>query len=364
MGPRKIIHVDMDAFYASVEQRDFPEYKGKPLIVGGPPNSRSVVAAASYEARKFGVRSAMPSAKAAQLAPRAIFVFPRFEVYKEVSRQIREIFLEYTDRVEMLSLDEGYLDVTFNKKNIPFAVSIAKEIRKEILARTGLTASAGVGNSKFIAKLASEKNKPDGLTVVLPEDVLSFIDPLPVSSFHGVGKVTARRMEDLGIRFGRDLRRKSLNELIQHFGKAGIYYHKISRGEDDREVEPFRERKSLGAEITFDRDRIESEDLLTQLKYLADEVERRLKKRDFSGRTLTLKVKFHDFTLKTRSKTLAEPVYLAEDLFPVAKDLLGEFFEKKGEGFFSSKAIRLLGISLSHPNPEEQEKEPELFPNF
>ncbi|RHX83140.1 DNA polymerase IV [Leptospira stimsonii] len=361
MEPRKIIHVDMDAFYASVEQRDFPEYKGKPLIVGGPPGSRSVVAAASYEARKFGVRSAMPCSRAAQLAPQAIFVFPRFEAYKEVSRQIKEIFLEYTDRVEMLSLDEGYLDVTFNKKNIPYAVTIAKEIRNEILKRTDLTASAGVGNSKFIAKLASEKNKPNGLTVVLPEDVVSFIEPLPVSSFHGVGKVTAQKMEELGIRTGKDLRTRSVEELVQHFGKMGIYYYKISRGEDDRVVESSRERKSLGAEITFDQDRIEKEDLFNQLKYVAGEVERRLKKRDFSGRTLTLKIKFHDFTLKTRSKTLPEMIFSAEDLFKTASPLLEEFIETKDGKLVANKAIRLLGISLSHPNFVEED-EPSLFP--
>ncbi|AOP33020.1 DNA polymerase IV [Leptospira tipperaryensis] len=360
MEPRKIIHVDMDAFYASVEQRDFPEYKGKALVVGGPPGSRSVVAAASYEARKFGIRSAMPCSRAAQLAPQAIFVFPRFEAYKEVSRQIKEIFLEYTDRVEMLSLDEGYLDVTFNKKNIPYAVTIAKEIRSEILKRTNLTASAGVGNSKFIAKLASEKNKPDGLTVVLPEDVVSFIEPLPVSSFHGVGKVTAQKMEELGIRTGKDLRTKSIEELVQHFGKMGIYYYKISRGEDDREVESSRERKSLGAEITFDQDRIEKEDLFNQLKYVAGEVERRLKKRDFSGRTLTLKIKFYDFTLKTRSKTLPEMIFSEEDLFNTASSLLEEFIETKNGKLVANKAIRLLGISLSHPNAAEEE--PSLFP--
>ncbi|XDD49723.1 DNA polymerase IV [Leptospira sp. WS92.C1] len=364
MESRKIIHVDMDAFYASVEQRDFPEYKGKPLIVGGPPGSRSVVAAASYEARKFGVRSAMPCSKAAQLAPQAIFVPPRFAVYKEVSKQIRDLFLEYTDRVEMFSLDEGYLDVTFNKKNIPFAVSIAKEIRREIFQRTGLTASAGVGNSKFIAKLASEKNKPNGLMVVLPEDVISFIDPLPVASFHGVGKVTAKKMEELGIRTGKDLRQKNLDQLIQSFGKMGSYYYKISRGEDDREVESSRERKSLGAEITFDRDRIEKEDLLNQLKYVAVEVERRLKTRDFFGRTITLKIKFHDFTLKTRSKTVSEPVYLAEDLFQVAAELIEEFMQNSEGHFVSNKAIRLLGISLSHPHSTMEEQEPGLFPNL
>ncbi|RHX91023.1 DNA polymerase IV [Leptospira yasudae] len=362
MEPRKIIHVDMDAFYASVEQRDFPEYKGKPLIVGGPPTSRSVVAAASYEARKFGVRSAMPSSRAAQLAPQAIFVFPRFEVYKEVSRQIREIFLEYTDRVEMLSLDEGYLDVTFNKKNIPFAVTIAKEIRAEILKRTNLTASAGVGNSKFIAKLASEKNKPNGLLVVRPEEVISFIDPLPVASFHGVGKVTAQKMEELGIRTGKDLRERNIDELIRHFGKMGIYYYKISRGEDDREVQSSRERKSLGAENTFELDRVDKEDLLYQLKQVSVEVERRLKKRDFSGRTLTLKIKFHDFSLKTRSKTLPEAIYNADELFAVASELFEEFFEIKDGRQTAIKAIRLLGISLSHPSAAEEE--PSLFPGL
>ncbi|WP_061250010.1 DNA polymerase IV [Leptospira alstonii] len=362
MEPRKIIHVDMDAFYASVEQRDFPEYKGKPLVVGGPPNSRSVVAAASYEARKFGVRSAMPCSRAAQLAPQAIFVLPRFEAYKEVSKQIREIFLEYTDRVEMLSLDEGYLDVTFNKKNIPFAVTIAKEIRAEILKRTGLTASAGVGNSKFIAKLASEKNKPNGLTVVLPDDVISFIDPLPVSSFHGVGKVTARKMEELGIHTGKDLRAKNIDELIPHFGKMGIYYYKISRGEDEREVESFRERKSLGAENTFDQDKTDREDLLAQLRKVAVEVERRLKKRDFAGKTLTLKIKFYDFSLKTRSTTWFEPIFGADELYSTAAELFEEFFEIKDGKRTAIKPIRLLGISISHPNSTDEE--PSLFNNL
>ncbi|QOI43998.1 MULTISPECIES: DNA polymerase IV [Leptospira] len=362
METRKIIHVDMDAFYASVEQRDFPEYKGKPLIVGGPPNSRSVVSAASYEARKFGVRSAMPCSKAAQLAPQAIFVFPRFEVYKEVSKQIREIFLEYTDLVEMLSLDEGYLDVTFNKKNIPFAVTIAKEIRTEIFKRTELTASAGVGNSKFISKLASEKNKPNGLTVVLPDDVISFIDPLPVSSFHGVGKVTARKMKELGIYTGKDLRTKSIDELVQHFGKMGIYYYKISRGEDERMVQSSRERKSLGAENTFDRDKLDYDDLLKQLKDVAVVVERRLEKKDFAGKTLTLKIKFYDFSLKTRSKTLSEPIFKADELYSTAIELFEEFFEIKYGKKSAIKAIRLLGISLSHPNSENED--PNLFLNL
>lgn len=362
MEPRKIIHIDMDAFYASVEQRDFPEYKGKPLIVGGPPNSRSVVAAASYEARKFGIRSAMPCSKAAQLAPQAIFVSPRFEVYKEVSDRIREIFLEYTDRVEMLSLDEGYLDVTFNKRNILFAVTIAKEIRSEIFKRTELTASAGVGNSKFIAKLASEKNKPNGLTIVLPDDVIAFIDPLPVNSFHGVGKVTAQKMKELGIHIGKDLRAKNIDELVQHFGKMGIYYYKISRGEDEREVNSCRERKSLGAENTFDQDKIDREDLLQQLREVAIEVERRLKKRNFAGKTLTLKIKFQDFSLRTRSRTLSEPIFAVDEIYSVAAELFEEFFEFKNEKQVSVKAIRLLGINLSHPNSRDEE--PMLFPNL
>ena len=249
MRLRKIIHIDMDAFYASVEQRDFPEYRGKPVVVGGDPNSRSVVSTASYEARKFGIHSAMPTSKAKRLCPHAIFVFPRFSAYKTVSRQINEIFHEFTDLVEPLSLDEAYLDVTENKKGVASATQIAKEIKKRIFEVTELTASAGVAAIKFIAKIASGMNKPNGLTVITPNEAEKFLEELPIGKFYGIGEATEKKMLSLGIKTGKDLKQFTQSELIRHFGKSGSFYYNIVRGDDFREVEPYRTRKSIGAKL-------------------------------------------------------------------------------------------------------------------
>ncbi len=361
---RKILHIDMDAFYASVEQRDNPDYRGKPIVVGGPPDSRGVVCAASYEARKFGVRSAIPCSQAARLCPSAIFVTPRFEAYRKVSSQIREIFLEYTELVEMLSLDEAYLDVTENKKNIPYASAVAKEIRERIWQETQLTASAGVSMNKFLAKVATDLGKPNGMTVVRPEQADTFLDTLDVSSFPGVGKVTLKKMHELGIFKGKDLKTKSIDVLDRHFGKSGRWFYSVCRGLDDRPVEPFRERKSLGAESTFSSDLEKSEDLLRELTDIADELERRLLKNPFPGRTITLKVKFSDFTQKTRSITLDYSFLDKNELYRIGNKLLEEFLLDSGKAVFP---IRLLGLSISHPenSPKSAKlEESDLFPSL
>ncbi|TGL63709.1 DNA polymerase IV [Leptospira sarikeiensis] len=364
---RKILHVDMDAFYASVEQRDNPDYKGRPVIVGGPPDSRGVVCAASYEARKFGVRSAMPCSQAARLCPSGIFVTPRFEAYRKVSSRIREIFLEYTDLVEMLSLDEAFLDVTENKKNIPYASQVAKEIREKIFEETRLTASAGVSINKFLAKVATDQNKPDGMTIVRPDQVEKFIESLDVGVFPGIGKVTLKKMHALGIRNGKDLKDKSLEMLDQSFGKSGRWFYAVCRGLDDRPVEPYRERKSLGAESTFPKDLENSEEILRELADIAEELERRLLKKPFPGKTITLKVKFSDFTQKTRSLTEDYTYIDKNELYRIGSKLLGEFLLGSGKSVFP---IRLLGLSLSHPESSSKittvntEEEDDLFPSL
>lgn len=339
----------MDAFYASVEQRDFPEYKGKPLVVGGPPERRGVVAAASYEARQFGIHSAMSSALALRKCPHVIFLKPRFEVYKQVSAQIRSIFLEYTDLVEPLSLDEAYLDVTENKKNIPSATNIAREIRERIAATTSLTASAGVSYNKFLAKVASGYRKPNGMTVIKPEHAETFLDRLPIEDFYGVGKATAQRMNELGIHNGADLRTWEMEDLVEHFGKFGRYYYQVVRGVDEREVEPERERKSLGAEETFDRDYTSKDDMRLKLKAIAEDVAERLSKHQLAGKSITLKIKFADFSVMSRSKTLPNPIYKEKELFQTVTDML---YQTDLQG----QAVRLLGISLS--NLSERGKTP------
>jgi len=263
---RKIIHIDMDAFYASVEQRDNPQYRSKPLVVGGSPNQRGVVAAASYEARKFGIHSAMPSVTAVALCPGLIFVPPRSDVYREVSAQIHEIFKRYTDLVEGVALDEAYLDVTENKRNIAYASTIGRYIKAEILEKTQLTATAGVSINKFLAKMASGQDKPNGLTVILPQDAIAFVEALPIEKFHGIGEVTAAKMHSLGIHTGADLKERSLKELTQHFGKMGSYYYKIARAEDERVVEPNRVRKSIGAETSFAKDLSDRRQMLFEQK--------------------------------------------------------------------------------------------------
>lgn len=340
----------MDAFYASVEQLDNPELKGKPVAVGGS-SQRGVVSAASYEARKFGVRSAMSSVIAKRNCPELIFVKPRFERYKELSTRIRNIFLEYTDLVEPLSLDEAYLDVTENKKGNPSASLIAREIREKILEKTGLTASAGISVNKFIAKVASDYNKPNGQKTVNPEEVEEFLEVLEIRKFYGVGKVTAEKMYRLGIFTGKDLKEKSLEFLNEHFGKSGEYYYNVVRGIHLSEVKPSRIRKSLGAERTFEENISSEVFMLERLENISEEIERRLTKSKVAGKTITLKIKYSDFTLQTRSKTLSYFISSKELIMETAKELL--YQEKMRD------SVRLLGISLSNLNTEKGKKKEE-----
>jgi DNA polymerase-4 len=344
---RKIIHIDMDAYYASVEQRDRPELKGKPVIVGGDPKSRGVVAACSYEARKFGIHSAMASSTAYRLCPDAVFIRPRFDMYRAVSTQIREIFYEYTDLVEPLSLDEAFLDVTENYKGMPSATLIAKEIKRKIYRRTGgLTASAGVSFNKFLAKVASDINKPDGIMVITPEMAAEFIDRLPIRKFFGVGKVTEEKMLNLGIKTGADLKRYRKEQLIQLFGKSGNYFYDIAHGLDDRPVQPNRIRKSMGKETTFSEDIDDTDKMLEILEDIAVRLENSLIKREAKGRTITLKVKYFDFQSITRSITIDEPADSALVIMKYVKVLLAK--TQAGE-----KKVRLLGISVSNFDDQE-----------
>lgn len=342
---RKIIHVDMDAFFASVEQMDYPELKGKALAVGGS-EKRGVVAAASYEARKFGVRSAMSGAQAKRNCPELIFVPPRFDRYKEISQQIRTIFYDYTELVEPLSLDEAYLDVTENKVGNPSASLIAQEIRERIFKEVGLTASAGISVNKFVAKIASDYNKPNGQKTINPEEVLEFMQALDVRKFHGVGKVTADKMYQLGIFTGQDLKSKSLKYLEEHFGKSGSYYYQLVRGIHNSAVKPDRIRKSLAAEHTFNENLSSEIFMLEKLDRIAKEVAKRLEKSKVAGKTITLKIKYSDFTLQTRSKTLPYFVSDKDLILETAKNLL---YQEK-----MNNSVRLLGISLSNLNTEDQ----------
>lgn len=343
---RKIIHVDMDAFYASVEQRDHPAYRGKPLAVGGS-RERGVVAAASYEARQYGVRSAMASALAYRKCPHIIFVKPRFDVYKKVSLQIRTIFQEYTDLVEPLSLDEAYLDVTTNKKGLPSATLIAKEIRQRILDTTGLTASAGISINKFLAKTASDLNKPNGQYLIKPEQAADFVATLPIHKFYGIGKVTAEKMHGLGIQNGAGLRAWSEASLVKQFGKSGRYYYQIARGIDSREVNPNRIRKSIGAENTFPEDLSREKEMLEALQEIAAEVAGRMQKSQRQGKTLTLKVKFSDFVQITRSKTLSYAFSSLDTIGMLGQELL---IQEKLDG----RAVRLLGLTISGLDQAEE----------
>ncbi len=338
---RKIIHVDMDAFYASIEQRDHPRFRGRPVVVGGDPDSRGVVAAASYEARKFGIRSAIPCARAAKLCPDAIFVRPRFEVYRQVSRDIREIFFNYTDLVEPLSLDEAYLDVTDNKVGNPSATLVAREIRDRILDQTGLTASAGIAPNKFLAKIASDLNKPNGQAVIPPERVDDFLRELPVGRISGVGPVTERKMEAIGVLTGGDLREKSIDELTARFGKQGQFFFNLARGIDNRPVSPNRIRKSVSAEQTFGNDYKDLNWLRGHLSQIAERVSERLLKSETSGRTITLKVKYDDFEQVTRSRTVDGPTNDPDTILRTANDLL-----KQTEA--GTRKVRLLGIGVSN----------------
>jgi len=346
---RKIIHVDMDAFYASVEQRDNPELKGKPVAVGG--GHRGVVAAASYEARKYGVRSAMPSVTAKRRCAELVFVKPRFDVYRAVSQQIREIFADYTDLIEPLSLDEAYLDVTEDRRGLGSARAIAEEIRARIKAETGLTASAGVSYCKFIAKLASDQNKPDGLCVIPPGKGAAFVATLPVKRFHGVGPVTAAKMEKLGILTGADLASWPIEQLEAHFGSSGRWYWRIARGIDEREVKPDRPYKSVSAERTFDVDYVEADDLKRELERVAGYAWQRIERSDVKGRTVTLKVKFGDFSQITRSKSLPAAVPDFASFEAIGQALLEALLPVP-------KGIRLLGLGL-HSMVEEGETGPQ-----
>ena len=346
---RKIIHIDMDAFYASVEQRDNPKLRYKPIAVGGS-SSRGVVAAASYEARKYGVRSAMASRIAIAKCPKLIFVRPRFDVYKKVSQQIRAIFHEYTDLVEPLSLDEAFLDVTTNKMEMPSATLIAKEIRSRILKETSLTASAGISMNKFLAKTASDVNKPDGLFLIHPKDAIAYVEKLPIERFFGVGKITAQKMHDLGVKNGYDLKQLSENDLVKQFGKVGHYYFKIARAEDDRAVNPNRIRKSLGAENTYADDLKSNEEIVGELERITEELVRRMKKSNSKGKTLTLKVKYSDFKQITRSKTMADWIVSHHQIEEIYLLLVDDIPLRDG--------VRLLGLTVSNLNHEQKQKEP------
>lgn len=342
---RKIIHIDMDAFYASVEQRDNPALRGKPVAVGG--IKRGVVASASYEARQFGVRSAMPSRTALRKCPHLQFVRSRFDVYRKVSQQIRAIFFEYTDLVEPLSLDEAYLDVTENKKALFSAILIARQIRQKIEAQTQLTASAGVSVNKFVAKVASDINKPNGIKVILPDEVVPFLETLEIEKFHGIGKVTASKMKRLGIHNGYDLKQWSEIDLVKRFGKTGRYFYKIVRGEDNREVNPNRIRKSIGAERTFSEDIFKVDELFEKLQAIGEKLFRTIEKTQNYGRTITIKIKFSDFQIMTRSKTVNRDITRQEDLMAIVRELLYQNMEN-GVG------VRLLGISVSNLRREEE----------
>lgn len=343
---RKIIHIDMDAFYASIEQRDNPDIAGKPVAVGGSPEGRGgVVATASYEARKFGVRSAMPAKEALKRCPEIIFVRPRFEVYKAVSSEIRAIFARYTDLIEPLSLDEAYLDVTTDKMNIGSALDIAAEIRRSIKHELNLTASAGVSVNKFVAKIASDLNKPDGLTFIGPSRIERFMESLPVEKFFGVGKVTAAKMKKMGLHRGADVKQLSEAALIKHFGKSGAFYYRIVRGIDERAVQPYREAKSVGAEDTFPYDLTSVEEMQDELLKISRTVCNRLLKKGLKGRTITLKIKYHDFKQVTRGHSFDEGIDDRETIYRKACDLLAG-------SDTADKKIRLLGISVSNfPQP-------------
>lgn len=350
-GLRKIIHIDMDAFYASVEQRDNPQLRGHPVVVGGQPDSRGVVATCSYEARRFGIHSAMSCARAYRLCPQVIFVRPRFSAYHEVSQQIREIFQRYTDLIEPLSLDEAYLDVTINKPGIQSATWVAQIIRQKIKNETGLTASAGISYNKFLAKIASDVKKPDGLTVVTPEQAEQFIARLPIRRFHGVGRVTEKKMQNLGVLTGADLRLRSRQELDKNFGKAGEYYFNSARGIDLRPVVPNRVRKSIGKETTLTEDTADHGQMLTIIGDLAEKVAALLQAKKTSGLTLTLKVKYSDFQIVTRSISREHPIETADEIMLLSEKLL----QKTEAG---DRTVRLLGVTISHLTTDIPANEP------
>ncbi len=340
MRDRKIIHIDMDAFFAAVEQRDTPQYRNQPVVVGGDPNARGVVSTCNYEARKYGIHSAMPASQAYRRCPHAIFLRPRFDAYREASQHIRAIFHQFTDKIEPVSLDEAYLDVTDVSHYQGSAIRIAQSIKRRIVEETQLTASAGVSYNKFLAKLASDVNKPDGLFVITPEQGPAYVEQLPVGRFHGIGKATERKMHNLHIKMGQDLKNCSMRALQQYFGKSGEYYYQIARGIDVRPVVSQRPRKSLGAETTFQKDVGEFEILIGTLKQLADKVWHQLNKKQLSARTLAIKVKFDNFEQITRCKTLEHSTIQREQMSNLVQELLA-----KTEA--DQRKVRLLGVCLS-----------------
>ncbi len=337
----------MDAFFAAIEVRDFPQYRGKPLIVGGPPNSRSVVSTCSYEARKYGIHSAMPSYLAFKLCPKAIFVPGRFEVYGNVGRQLKNILSQYTPLVESVSIDEAYLDVSKQTENLKGAVEIAKEIKAEIKRELRLTASAGVSYNKFLAKIASEMQKPDGLTLITSETALQILEELEIRKFHGIGKATAEKMNNLGIKTGKDLKEQTLPDLITHFGKSGSYYYSIVRGIDDRQVTVSRIRKSLGKERTFARDLYDRTEMETVLRKIASDISASLTGKSIKGKTVTLKIKYNDFRLHTRCVTKS---YYFADEKTISKTATGLL----NGNYIRNRGVRLLGISVSNLNTEQK----------
>jgi DNA polymerase IV len=345
MPERKIIHIDMDAFYASVEQRDCPDLRGKPIAIGSG-EERGVVATASYEARKFGVHSAMSSLMAKRLCPQLIFIPGRMEVYKDLSEKIHEVFYEYTDLIEPISLDEAFLDVTENKPKIELAVDIAKEIKEKIHNRFNLVASAGISYNKFLAKIASDYRKPDGLCVIHPTQSIDFIAKLPIESFWGIGKVTAKKLHSFGIHTGSQLQECTKEQLTRWFGKVGIIYYNFARGVDLRPVEASRVRKSMGCERTFEKDISANSSVIIELYHVTLELVERLQHKDFNGNTLTLKIKFHDFTQITRSITQKEELHTKKQILPLAKQLLRQVN-------YEQHPIRLIGLTVSNPHEEE-----------
>jgi DNA polymerase-4 len=355
-GPdkRKIIHIDMDAFFAAVEQRDFPELQGKPVIVGGQPNSRGVVAACSYEARIFGIHSAMPSSQAYRLCPNAIFQKPRFDVYRQTSLIIRNIFYSFTAQVEPASLDEAYLDVSECNLHNGSATLIAKDIKQQIKQQSRLIASAGISYNKFLAKIASDMDKPDGLFLITPEQGEAFVTDLPIRKFHGIGKATEAKMANLGITKGKDLKQLSLQSLKQHFGKAGVYFYNIARGIDLRPVNTNRPNKSIGIETTFQQDILHKEEILQQLQTLLQQALEKTTAKNFTSRTLTVKIKYHDFEQITRSRTLTNPI----NKNAAAKYLLEELINTTDVG---KRKIRLLGITLSSLEKQTKYRQMDFF---